>query len=411
MVPLERPGRRWDTRRLVIVGVAAVVVVALTTALVALLGHHSPAPTSSAAPNPSTAPSPTEPPPVAAAPTGPAPSQAPGPGGSCTALAAGLPLRAQLAQRLMVGVNPQQLDQARQDVATYGVGGVFLSGKPTALLRSDALARMRAATKLPVAVALDEEGGRVQRINQIAGSIPSARVMAKTMTTAQVRTLATTRGRELHALGITVDLAPDADVSDEPDNGAIGDRSFSDDPATVAAYAAAFAAGLRDAGVLPVFKHFPGHGHATGDSHDGSVSTPPLSQLRSDDLVPYRTLLSTGPEAVMVGHLDVPGLTGGTPASLSPAAYSLLRGEYRFTGVTMTDDLGAMKAITDTYDLPHAVLAALRSGADIALWTSSADLSAVLGTLTQAVGDGTLPRADVTASVARILAAKGACTP
>ena len=73
----------------------------------------------------------------------------------------------------------------------------------------------------------------------------------------------------------------------------------------------------------------------------------------------------------MVGHLDVPGLTDKVPASLSPAAYQLLRTEFGFTGVTMTDDLGAMKAITDSYDLPTAVLTALRAGADIALWTST----------------------------------------
>ena len=104
-----------------------------------------------------------------------------------------------------------------------------------------------------------------------------------------------------------------ADVSDQPASSVIGDRSFSDDPKRVTEYADAFAAGLRDGGVLPVFKHFPGHGHAGGDSHRTSVSTPPLAALRADDLLPYRTLLSSGPVAVMVGHLNVPGLTNGSP--------------------------------------------------------------------------------------------------
>lgn len=418
-MPLEHPEHHWDGRRIAVVAVATVLIIGVTLALFRLLGHPSPPPgndqaaapssTVSVVPDQSPTSEPSSHPTTSQLTVQPAvPIE---PAGSCQAVAAGLPLRAQLAQRLMVGVNANQPGMARQLVVTYGVGGIFLSGKPTALLKSNALASMRAASSLPVSVAIDEEGGRVQRIDQIDGSIPSARVMAATMTTAQVRALAANRGHQLRALGITEDLAPDADVSNEPNDGAIGDRSFSNDPATVAAYAGAFAAGLRDAGVLPVFKHFPGHGHATGDSHRGSVSTPPLSQLRTDDLLPYQKLLGTGPAEVMIGHLDVPDLTNGQPASLSPAAYQLLRGQYGFTGVTMTDDLGAMKAITNSHDLPHAVLDALRAGADIALWTSSADLNSVLDTLQNAVRSGQLGQSDMTTSVARILAAKGTCKP
>jgi beta-N-acetylhexosaminidase len=328
----------------------------------------------------------------------------------CGPMVAALPLRAQLAQRLMVGVNPSQPDSARAVVAATGVGGIFIGGNPTAILRDDALAPMRAASRLPVSVAVDEEGGRVQRIDQLDGSIPSARMMARTMTPAQVRALGAQRGRELKARGITVDMAPVLDVDGGPAGGAIGDRSFSTDPATVASYAGAFAAGLRDAGVLPVFKHFPGHGRASGDSHAGLVATPPLDSLRTDDLVPYRDLLGAGPAAVMVGHLNVPGLTDGLPASLSPAAYRLLRGELGFHGLVLTDDLGAMKAITDRYDLPDAVAAALEAGADVALWTSTDDLDTVLDRLQAAVASGQLPRSNVAEGAAHVLAAKGLCS-
>ena len=119
-----------------------------------------------------------------------------------------------------------------------------------------------------------------------------------------------------------------------------------------------------------MLKHFPGHGHGSGDSHKGTVVTPPLAQLRTVDLVPYRNLADYGPVAMMVGHLDVPDLTGGVPASISPAAYQLLRTEFGFTGLVLTDDLGAMKAITAQYSLPDAVLKALQAGADEALWSS-----------------------------------------
>lgn len=218
------------------------------------------------------------------------------------------------------------------------------------------------------------------------------------------------RGRELHARGVTIDIAPVADVSDQPAGSVIGDRSFSDDPQRVAQYADAFATGLRDGGVLPVFKHFPGHGHGTGDSHRTTVSTPPLAALRADDLLPYRTLLSSGPAAVMVGHLDVPGLTGGQPATLGAPTYQLLRGEMGFDGLVMTDDLGAMRAISDRYDLPEAVQVALRAGADVVLWTSDPSpdrIAGVLDRLDATATAGRLPGSDQ--AVARVLRPKGLC--
>ncbi len=131
--------------------------------------------------------------------------------------------------------------------------------------------------------------------------------------------------RPCGSLGVTIDFAPVVDVTTESDDEVIGDRSFGSDPAQVTEFAGAYAQGLRDAGLLPVLKHFPGHGHASGDSHQGGVVTPPLADLQANDLVPYRTLTTQAPVAVMVGHMQVPGLTGSDPASLSPAAYGLLR--------------------------------------------------------------------------------------
>jgi hypothetical protein len=120
----------------------------------------------------------------------------------------------------------------------------------------------------------------------------------------------------------------------------------------------AFAEGQREAGVFTVLKHFPGHGRADGDSHRGRVTTPPLDDLRAADLQPYATLLGPGARladgrtGVLVGHLEVPGLTGELPRSLAPEVYTLLRDEYGFDGLVLTDDLGAMDAITDEFTFP-----------------------------------------------------------
>ena len=307
----------------------------------------------------------------------------------------------------MVGVDAQGPREALAAVTSEQVGGIFLAGSGTGLLSGGALEQVQAAAELPVAVAVDDEGGRVQRIDALDGELPSARFMAANLPLEQAYELAVKRGSQLRARGVTVDFAPSVDVSSQPDGAVIGNRSFSSDPMIVARYAGAFARGLRDAGVLPVFKHFPGHGRATGDSHRGAVRTPPLAELREVDLLPYRQLLDGQPAAVMIGHLDVPRLTEpGTPASLSPAALALLRDQLGFDGLVVTDDLGAMAAITDRVDLPRAVRQSLAAGVDMALWVTPNRLAEVLDHLEQAVAAGSLPESRVNAAVAHVLTAK-----
>jgi beta-N-acetylhexosaminidase len=263
-----------------------------------------------------------------------------------------------------------------------------------------------------VAVSVDEEGGRVSRLSSIIGAIPPARTLAQTSTPEEVYQLGLTRGRQMRGMGITIDFAPVVDVSDQADNTVIGDRSFSADPATVTAYAGAFARGLRDAGVMPVLKHFPGHGQGSGDSHTaGVVSTPPLDELMSRDLVPYQTLTTQGPVGVMLGHLEVPGLTGNTPASLSAAAVNLLRsggyGGPGFNGPIFTDDLSSMAAINSRYGVAEAVLRALQAGNDVALWITTDEVPGVLDRLESAVTAGELALPAVEGSVLRMAGIKG----
>jgi beta-N-acetylhexosaminidase len=316
--------------------------------------------------------------------------------------------RDKLAQLLMVGV--KDADDARAVVANYHVGGIFIgSWTDLSMLTDGALTDIaRTAGPLPLAVSVDEEGGRVSRLKSLIGPAPSPKELAQSQTVQYVHDLALERGRQMHGLGITVDFAPVVDVvSGAPDDSVIGDRSFGSDPDKVTQYAGAYAQGLRDAGLLPVLKHFPGHGHGSGDSHKGGVTTPPLSDLQADDLVPYRTLVTASPVAVMVGHLHVPGLTGDDPASLSPAAVQLLRmgtgyGGPAFDGPIFSDDLSSMAAISDRYGVTEAVLRTLQAGTDIALWVTTKEVPAVLDSLEQAWNDGKLDKAAIDASVMRV---------
>ncbi|OBH89832.1 glycoside hydrolase family 3 N-terminal domain-containing protein [Mycobacterium sp. E2989] len=321
-----------------------------------------------------------------------------------------LPVRDKLAQLLMVGV--KNADDARSVVDGYHVGGLFIGSWTDLSIFKGPLADIAAkAGPLPLAVSVDEEGGRVSRLRALIGSAPSPRELAQTQTVAQVHDLAAERGKKMHDLGITIDFAPVVDVTDSS-TGVIGDRSFGGDPNTVTAYAGAYAQGLRDAGLLPVLKHFPGHGHGSGDSHTGGVVTPPLSDLQNVDLVPYRTLVTAAPVAVMLGHLQVPGLTGDDPASLSAAAVRLLRdgvgyGAPPFNGPVFTDDLSSMGAISDRYGVAEAVLRTLQAGTDVALWVTTDEVPAVLDRLQKAVAAGELPAPRVDEALGRVAAMKG----
>ncbi|MCQ4124561.1 glycoside hydrolase family 3 protein [Rhodococcus erythropolis] len=329
-------------------------------------------------------------------------------------LVASLSLRQKLAQLLNVGVTGT--DDALSIVQNEEIGGIFVgSWTDQSMLTNREVPQVASSSKLPLMVTIDEEGGRVSRVADILGPDPSARETAQTMTVEQTYQMALERGRGLKDLGITVNYAPDVDVSSQPDDSVIGDRSYSDDPQTVVAYAGAYAQGMRDAGIFPVIKHFPGHGSASGDSHRGEVTTPPLQDLIASDLIPFRELSGTG-VGVMMGHLEVPGLTEpGTPASISPAAVALLRdgvgyGAAPFTGPVFTDDLSGMQAITDRYDIADAVQAALVAGVDQALWLTTDDVPRVLDHLEQAVASGALPQARVDQAVVTVATAKGAVT-
>ncbi|MEU2126686.1 glycoside hydrolase family 3 N-terminal domain-containing protein [Nocardia niwae] len=320
--------------------------------------------------------------------------------------------RQKLAQLLTVGVTGA--DDATNVVRNEQVGGIFVGGwTDQALLASGQIAQVKQAAKVPLMVTIDEEGGRVSRVRDLIGAAPSARETAQTMSPDQFYSATLTRGRALKDLGVTVDFAPDVDVSSQPDDSVIGDRSFSDDPDVVTRYADAYIRAMREVGVGTVMKHFPGHGSGSGDSHTGAVRTPPLDQMQNVDLVPFRNLIGSG-AAVMVGHLDVPGLTTpGVPASISPEAMRLLRdgsgyGAAPFQGPIFTDDLGGMAAITSRMSIEDAVEAALVAGADSALWITTDAVPQVLDRLEQAVASGRLPMPQVDASVLRLAAYKGA---
>jgi beta-N-acetylhexosaminidase len=221
----------------------------------------------------------------------------------------------------------------------------------------------------PILIGIDYEGGKVNRLKESYG-------FPKTLSAADIGQLsfeeadkyARQMAQTLNQAGINLNFAPVLDVNVNPDSPAIGKlgRSFSADPDKVADYAAIFARAYKENGIFCSYKHFPGHGSATGDTHAGFVDV--TQTWKEYELNPYKKLFQqpNGCDMVMTAHVVHYGLDSkGYPASISTSiTKELLREKLSFTGLVVTDDM-QMKAIADNYGLAEAVRMAVNAGADI----------------------------------------------
>jgi beta-N-acetylhexosaminidase len=208
--------------------------------------------------------------------------------------------------------------------------GSVILGDP--LSAAATLNRLQRVSPLPLLNAGDFEWGVGMRIRG-ATQFPRAMAFGAAGDTALTQEAGRLTGVEMRAIGVHMDFAPVADVNNNPRNPVINTRSFGEDPSRVSEHAAAFARGLRDAGVIATLKHFPGHGDTDVDTHIG-LATVPHARDRLDrvELAPFRAGIAAGAEAVMVGHLEVPAIDDARsqPATLSPKAITgLLRGRPR----------------------------------------------------------------------------------
>ena len=299
-----------------------------------------------------------------------------------------------------------------------GAGGVVLMGSSTSADLGSQLRALAASNPDGVAPLLmtDEEGGSVQRLVAQVGDLPSAREMAATMSAAQVQALAATAGAKMAALSIRADLAPVLDLDSRPGPSATnpdGTRSFSLDPGKAGEYGSAFARGLESSGVIPVAKHFPGLGEASGNTDVAPAHTLPYAQLLKAGLLPFERLIREGVPAIMVSNATVPGLSDTVPASLSGSVISgLLRNQLGFGGVVITDSLEAGAITAYQPDLGKAAVQSLQAGSDMVMLAGTGPGQAqvfdqVVQAITVAISSDALPRIFAEYSVRRILEMKG----
>ncbi|WP_319582081.1 beta-N-acetylhexosaminidase [uncultured Pseudodesulfovibrio sp.] len=311
-----------------------------------------------------------------------------------------------------------------RDIRERHLGGVILFDYDVALGRAERNIRTKAQVRklidelkaqadIPLLVAVDQEGGKVQRLKKAYGftETDSAADLGASGDEA-VRTAGATVGETLSAVGFNLDFAPVVDVNVNPNSPAIGKlgRSFSSDPEQVAHCAALFMDGMHAEGVLSCLKHFPGHGSAGSDSHKGLTDV--TDTWSEAELVPYRKLIASGKvDMIMTAHIFNAHLDSKYPATLSRKVITdLLRGRLGYQGVIVTDDMD-MGAIADEFGRREAVRRAIEAGADILLFGNNLAydehiVEKVHAVIRSLVDDGTISPARIEQSYERIMRLK-----
>lgn len=269
---------------------------------------------------------------------------------------------------------------------------------------------INATSDIPMFISVDQEGGRVQRLKNLTDRevtiVPAMSELGATNDEALSYEVGRVMGEELGVFGINMDFAPVLDIYSNPNNTVIGNRSFGTNAQTVSKMALSFAKGLKSTGVIPVYKHFPGHGDTATDSHYAlPVITKTKEELMRLELKPFIDAINDKAEVIMIGHLAIPNITGDdTPASLSKVLITdFLKEELGYDGLVITDALN-MGALTNNYSQKEIYTMAINAGVDILLMPSPA--RDALKIIKEAVLNGDISEEQIDKSVEKILRLK-----
>lgn len=318
----------------------------------------------------------------------------------------------------LTGVEPTTTagEITKQAFDTYPVGGIIYfssnieSQEQLLSMTESYQAISKSRLSIPLFIGIDEEGGSVTRIGGHGlidvPPVDSMLSIGNTGNPQNAYNVGSTIGTYLSASGFNVDFAPISDVLTNPNNLAIGDRSFGSDPMLVASMVEQTVSGLQDNGISATLKHFPGHGDTLEDSHSGfAYSYKTIEELRLCEFIPFKQGIDADVDFVMVGHISVPNITGdSTPSSLSKRMVTdILRTELNYSGIIITDALN-MGAISNNYSSAEIALQAINAGIDMLLMP--ADFAETHREIMNAVETGTFSEERLNESLHRILSVK-----
>ncbi|WP_025705372.1 beta-N-acetylhexosaminidase [Paenibacillus graminis] len=348
-------------------------------------------------------------PPVAE--SSPAPSQE---ADALTRKIAGMTLEEKIGQMLLAGIDGTTLEpEAKRMITEDKVGGIILYADNIRDLKgmvnlTNALKKSNTTNPAPLFMSVDQEGGKVSRMPKEYASIPANGKVGSVNDADAAGTMGKLLAREVLAAGFNMNFAPVLDINSNPGNPVIGDRSFGSYASIVSKLGIAEMKGIESGGVVPVVKHFPGHGDTSVDSHlELPVVNKTASQLAKLEWLPFQAAIKEQADAVMVAHILFPKIDPDNPASLSRIIIGdQLRGDMGYQGVVITDDL-TMGAIMKHFDLGTAAVESVNAGSDILLIAHGYENEQLARkALLQSVRGGTLDESRINESVYRILALK-----
>lgn len=323
-------------------------------------------------------------------------------------------LEEKVGQLVIVGINGYENNaNSSQLMKNYHVGGFILfkhnvkdANQMLSLINS--LKETNSVNKIPLFMAVDEEGGRVSRMPDELMKIPASQRIGELNNSGLSYQLGSIIGEELTSFGLNMNFAPVLDVNSNPENPVIGDRAFGNEPSLVRDLGVQTMKGFQSQNIISVVKHFPGHGDTSVDSH---IKLPTvnhdIARLKSLELVPFVAAIENNVDAIMTAHILLPKIDPDNPASFSPKIISeLLRRDLKFDGVVITDDI-TMGAVINNYDIGEVAVKSIKAGSDIVLVCYDyPKQEAVVNAIEKAAESGDISMERIEQSVYKVLTLK-----
>jgi len=319
-----------------------------------------------------------------------------------------------IGQMLIVGIEGYNLNENTKSLIEKSkVGGVILFSNNVQATNQllnllNSLKSENLKNKLPLFLSVDEEGGRVTRMPKEFQKFPTNKTIGKINDVTLSNRIGSTIAMEIGSFGFNMDFAPVLDVNSNSNNPVIGDRSFGSDVNIVSNLGIQTMKGIQSENIIPVVKHFPGHGDTSVDSHLGLPSVNnDLKRLKSLELIPFKDAIKNNADAVMIAHILLPKIDSENPSSLSKIIITnILRDDLNFNGVVITDDM-TMGAIVKNYNIGEAAVKSVKAGADIVLVCHGYDNEVgVINAVKNAISKGDISSQRIDESVYRILSLK-----
>lgn len=325
----------------------------------------------------------------------------------------GMSLEEKIGQMIFAGIDGTSLSkESKLLISNDKVGGIILfkdnlKDVDQSISLLNELKGESEKNKFPLFLGVDQEGGRVSRLPELI-QLPTNQEIGRLNDSSLSYNIGNLLGKELNAFGFNLDFAPVLDINSNPKNPVIGDRSFGNNARIVSTLGIQTMKGIQHQRVIPVVKHFPGHGDTAVDSHkELPIIQKSLEELQALELIPFNDAIKNGAEVVMVGHILLPEIDPTYPSSMSyELITNILREKLKFEGVVITDDM-TMGAILDNNKIGEAAVESVKAGNDIVLIAHDyVNIKEAINSILLAVNEGQISEERINTSVERILLLK-----